>query len=135
MESLAARDCVFLAQFLLRGLDLHISQIHFFLDSQIALYWTYSSKLLKHFVRNMVSAIRNILDQFQEQGFSTIFHDVASEDDPTDFATHGVPTNANGDMWWNGPSSLAILLTVTTREQEQELIVVSLVSKGSLLRF
>ncbi|EPB72436.1 hypothetical protein ANCCEY_08469 [Ancylostoma ceylanicum] len=106
MELLAARNCVFLAQFLVKELDFNISHIHFFSDSQITLHWIHSSKPLKQFVHNRVTAIRKILDQFQKQGISTKFHYVASEDNPADCATRGIPTDANADMWWNGPSFL-----------------------------
>ncbi|EYC02241.1 hypothetical protein Y032_0101g3387 [Ancylostoma ceylanicum] len=144
MELLAVRDCVFLAEFLLRELDLKILQIHFFSDSQIALHWIHSSRPLKQFVRNRVSAIRKTLDQFQEKGISTKFHYVASEDNPADCATRGISTDANGDIWWKGPSFLQdppenwpndgmdySIPPVTTSEQDQGSVEVSLVSEGS----
>ncbi|EYC33154.1 hypothetical protein Y032_0002g629 [Ancylostoma ceylanicum] len=144
MELLAARNCVFLAQFLVKELDFNISHIHFFSDSQITLHWIHSSKPLKQFVHNRVIAIRKILDQFQKQGISTKFHYVASEDNPADCATRGIPTDANADMWWNGPSFLRdspenwpnggmdfSTAPVATSEQDQEFAQVSSVSESS----
>ncbi|EPB66635.1 Tas retrotransposon peptidase A16, partial [Ancylostoma ceylanicum] len=96
------------------------SEIHFFSDSQIALHWIHSSRPLKQFVRN------------REKGISTKFHYVASEDNPADCATRGISTDANGDIWWKGPSFLQdppenwpndgmdySIPPVTTSEQDQ----------------
>ncbi|EYC38173.1 hypothetical protein Y032_0737g1945 [Ancylostoma ceylanicum] len=128
MELLASRNCVFLAEFLVKELGFNIS--HFFSDSQITLHWIHSFKPLKQFVHNRVSAIRKILDQFQKQGISTKFH---YEHNPADCATRGIPTDANADMWWCGPSFLRdspenwpnggmdfSTLPVATSEQDQE---------------
>ncbi|EPB67270.1 hypothetical protein ANCCEY_13641 [Ancylostoma ceylanicum] len=66
----------------------------------------------------------------EKQGISTKFH---YEHNPADCATRGIPTDANADMWWCGPSFLRdspenwpnggmdfSTLPVATSEQDQE---------------
>ncbi|KIH46327.1 hypothetical protein ANCDUO_23622 [Ancylostoma duodenale] len=103
-ELLATYNCVLLAQYLLKEMDIKISHIHFLSGSQIILHWIHSSTPLKLLTRKRLSAIRKILDQFQKQGISTQFHYVTAEDNPANCAVQGMPTNANDDLWWNGPS-------------------------------
>ncbi|KAK6731725.1 hypothetical protein RB195_007910 [Necator americanus] len=145
MELLAIRNCVFLAQYLHKELDLTLTYIHFFTDSQITLHWIHSSRPLRQFVHNRVSSIHKILSYFQDKGVPTKFHFVASEDNPADCATRGLATkDAKNHIWWTGPSFLRrcpeqwphsdmdfTIPPVTTKEQDQEFMEVSLIRESS----
>ncbi|EPB71851.1 hypothetical protein ANCCEY_09074 [Ancylostoma ceylanicum] len=109
------------AQLLLKEMDINISQIYFFLSSQITLHWIHTSRPLEQFARNW------------EQGIPAKFHYVSAEDNPANCAIRGMSTNANGEMWWNGPSFLKdhpdnwpnvgmdfSIPPVATSEQDQE---------------
>ncbi|EYC41341.1 hypothetical protein Y032_0573g167 [Ancylostoma ceylanicum] len=143
-ELLATHNCVSLAQLLLKEMDINISQIYFFLSSQITLHWIHTSRPLEQFARNWVCPIQKILDQFQEQGIPAKFHYVSAEDNPANCAIRGMSTNANGEMWWNGPSFLKdhpdnwpnvgmdfSIPPVATSEQDQEFTEVSLALESS----
>ena len=81
--------------------NLSISEIHFWLDSQVALYWINDPENLKQFQRNRVKEILKHFDPNQ-------FHYVPSEINPADAITHGMSFDElmSHDLFWSGPKFL-----------------------------
>jgi len=80
--------------------------IHMWSDSQIVLYWIYSSKHLPQFVSNRVAEIKQSTP-------STSWKYCPTSDNPADLLTRGLTTeqfNANIDLWLHGPTSLPDVL-------------------------
>uniref|UniRef100_A0A7I4YFT2 Integrase catalytic domain-containing protein n=1 Tax=Haemonchus contortus TaxID=6289 RepID=A0A7I4YFT2_HAECO len=108
-ELLAVLISVRLAQYVVNQLDINISSIYVFSDSQIALHWIHSSRQFKTFVQNRVKAIKDIVASFRQRNITTKFYYVASQDNPADCATRGLSTkDSQGHIWWSGPSFLRL---------------------------
>nr|CDJ95855.1 Retrotransposon domain containing protein [Haemonchus contortus] len=108
-EILAVLISVRLAQYVVNQLDINISSIYVFSDSQIALHWIHSSRQFKTFVQNRVKAIKDIVASFRQRNITTKFYYVASQDNPADCATRGLSTkDSQGHIWWSGPSFLRL---------------------------
>uniref|UniRef100_A0A0N4X8N9 RNase H domain-containing protein n=1 Tax=Haemonchus placei TaxID=6290 RepID=A0A0N4X8N9_HAEPC len=106
-ELLAVHISVRLAQYVVNQLDINISSVYVFSDSQIALHWIHSSRQFKTFVQNRVKAIKDIVASFRQRNITTKFHYVASQDNLADCATRGLSTkDSQGHIWWSGPSFL-----------------------------
>ena len=76
--------------------------IHMWSDSQIALYWIYSSKRLPQFVSHRVAEIKQSTP-------AALWKYCPTSDNPADLLTRGLSTeqfNANIHMWMHGPTWL-----------------------------
>ncbi|KIH51378.1 integrase core domain protein [Ancylostoma duodenale] len=109
LELLATLISVRLARFMQTQIDLKISAVHIFSDSQIVLHWLHSNKSLPLFVSNKVKLIRAILDRLAKDKITPKLHYVQSSDNPADYATRGIsPDDANSHKWWHGPKFLSL---------------------------
>ena len=82
--------------------QVNIDSVHYWLDSQTALYWINDSSEWKQFVQHRVNEILKLSSK-SEWGH------VSGVDNPADLGSRGVPATMLKDsrLWWQGPSWLA----------------------------
>ncbi|EPB66487.1 hypothetical protein ANCCEY_14422 [Ancylostoma ceylanicum] len=96
-----------LAKFVRNQMRIKFDSILFFSKLQIALFWIYSKKGLKTFVKNRVQFIHNTVNDLRTNNTKVKFHFVITNDNPADYATRGLTaTDCAHHTWWNGPSSV-----------------------------
>ncbi|MCP4253045.1 MAG: hypothetical protein GY775_06490, partial [Candidatus Scalindua sp.] len=80
---------------------LEIAKVHLWCDSQIALCWLCSRKVLPVYVNNRVDEIKSLLP-------NAVYRYVATKENPSDLITRGVTTKQlkTSVLWWEGPSWL-----------------------------
>ena len=81
---------------------LTINQVHCWLDSHVALYWTLGvDKEHKPFVQNRVRKIRDLVDPEFWGYYNT-------KENPADISSKGCKASelVNNDLWWKGPQFL-----------------------------
>ncbi|MCP4991708.1 MAG: hypothetical protein GY928_38295, partial [Colwellia sp.] len=80
---------------------LEIAKVHLWCDSQIALCWLHSHKVLPVYVNNRVDEIKSLLP-------NAVYRYVATKENPSDLITRGVTTKQlkTSALWWEGPSWL-----------------------------
>ena len=98
LELMAALTAARLVKFVIDSLELTSRPIHVWVDSQIALYWIYSSKKLPEFVAHRVSEINHLLP-------SVSWKYCPSSANPADLLTRGLTFKQfqSSTMWLHGP--------------------------------
>ena len=101
LELMAALIGVRLMSFIKETLSICGDHVQYWTDSMDVLYWIWSQKPLKMFVRNRVSAILEVSQPEQ-------WKHVKGDQNPADLGTRGISLRnltSNGE-WWNGPPFL-----------------------------
>ncbi|CAJ0590328.1 unnamed protein product [Cylicocyclus nassatus] len=96
-----------LTDYLLNELDIKISKIHIFSDSNIALSQVHFGKSAGTFVNNRVRKIRARHASWTQKHIETCCYYINTAENPADCATRGLKISEFGDhQWWTGPSFL-----------------------------
>uniref|UniRef100_A0A8R1E6R3 Uncharacterized protein n=1 Tax=Caenorhabditis japonica TaxID=281687 RepID=A0A8R1E6R3_CAEJA len=109
LELMAIEIAVNAAMTLTQELELKkLSNIKFFSDSMIALYWVLKREKLTKFVDNRVSKIHTIARSLKEQNLKPSFHHCPTDQNPADIASRGstIDKLMGNVLWEEGPEFL-----------------------------